>query len=1014
MQIKRQGNFFKGQVLLGLFSFLIVLLLLSMLSANGKQSNKGKMLANKLEQPNSFQAYNMETIDFRKFLDTYAQKGYTILFWSFDDITNNLSESQQMLKRLGSKTMDSIAFRDSYVGVIKDGIFVEEKISSDSLVSIRHDNFLVSGLGFAKKKKKKAAAGIVYIADFTEDKIPVSKAPKRGMNALVYKNDDEFIKETITYNFDFYAEKNPSSPGLKKTFFPTQDKLTIQITGDEFNKIKKKRKEALDLGLLLTYDEDWIPAKVSYQDKEYKAEIRLKGDWTDHLVHKNKWSYKVKLDNGTILGTNKFSVQTAAARNYMGEWMFHQLLKKGDVISLRYSFLNVAVIIEGEGQTQSLYNNIGVMAFEEGFTKYLLENNRRKEGVILKIDESLGWEDFKKGGRNFSNPTLPISAFEMNKILKDSNKYNQFIQAKDMLHSYYLSKKEAPSSIFDYDKFAYWDAVATYTAGIHGHALHNQRFYYNSTTSLLEPVGFDALGYYYAEKPFEVQYSFPEDQAYRNLVLSKLHELMTVDYAGIENLFLQENYMEASDILSSEYPKKSEELKDAMLKRYEKIKSIYSLSHPLDIYLESIDKNSAVLNFRNVTKMDIEVLGINYKKKSLISFLNPIYVKENSFKKDTLAINEGAFNVFFDKAAKTTDRAKFQFISINYRIVGTDKVKSEKIIPYPYDDPSYTKKDVMRMPMEASHFPFMKVEEKTKLVRFVKAAEPWKLAEPLRIEKGYKVVVPPGFEMDIAEGGLIISKSPVYFNGAKESPIKIFSSSGKGGGILVLQTDEKSNLNYTIFDGLKNPSYGKWGVTGAITFYESPVTLQNVNFQNNGCEDALNIVRTNFTMANTYFYNTKSDAFDGDFVTGSISQSFFENLGNDGIDVSGSDISLNHVKVKGASDKAISIGENSSAKIKQVAISDSEIGVNTKDLSTTTIDGLDVKNTRLAFTAFQKKEEFGAGSIVANNVNTLGVDKLFLIEENSSMVLNGKQILTKTKAVKDKMYGNDYGRKSER
>ena len=770
----------------------------------------------------------------------------------------------------------------------------------------------------------------------------------------------------------------------------------------------------MDLGLLLTYDEDWVKAKVSYQGKEYKAEIRLKGDWTDHLVHKNKWSYKVKLDDGTILGTNKFSVQTAAARNYMGEWMFHQLLKKEDVIALRYSFLNVAVIIEGKGQAEPLYNNVGVMAFEEGFTKYLLENNRRKESVILKIDESLGWEDFKKGGRNFSNPTLPISAFEMNKILKDSIKYNQFIQAKDMLHSYYINKKAAPSSIFDYDKFAYWDAVATYTAGTHGHALHNQRFYYNSTTSLLEPVGFDALGYYYAEKPFEVQYSFPEDQAYRNLVLSKLNELMQISYEEIDNLFLHENYIEASDILSLEYPEKSEELKNLMRERYKKIKSIYSLSHPLDIYLESIDENSIALNFRNVTKMDIEVLGINYKKKSLISLSDGIYIKEGSFKKETLKIREGAFNAFFDKVAKTTDRSKFQFISVRYRMVGTDEIKSEKIIPYPYNDDTYTEKDVMRMPMKAANFPFMKVDEKTKTVHFSKAAEPWKLAEPLRIEKGYKVVVPSGFQMDIDEGGLIISKSPIYFNGEKESPIKIFSSSGKGGGIIVLQTRQKSILNHTIFDGLKNPSYGKWAVTGAITFYESPVLFQNVSFKNNGCEDALNIVRTNFTMDGGYFQNTKSDAFDGDFVTGEITKSFFENLGNDGIDVSGSTISLNDVKVKGAGDKAISIGEKSSAMIENVEISDCEIGVNTKDLSTTTIDGLEIENTRLAFTVFQKKEEFGAGSIVANSVHTIGVNKLFLIEENSSMVLNGKQIRTKTKAVKDKMYGNDYGRKSER
>ena len=1013
MKIKRHSGPFEAKFLFGITGLILLFCLLSLLSP--VETAKGSsMPKNKLESAGLFRSQNVEAVDFMGFLDEYAQNGYTILLASYDDIKTNLGDAEGKLKSLGSRQMDSVKFRDSYAGVIQDGRFVKEKRSSDSMATVAHDNFLISGLGFGKKRIDTAAVGITYVEDISNNRTSFTNRLARGMHALVYRNNGQFIKEVTSFHFDLHAEKNPSSGGVKKSFLPLQDKLTIDIEEEDFKEIKEKRKEALGFGLLLTYDDDWVPAKIKYQGKEFKAEIRLKGDWVDHLVHKNKWSYKVKLDNGAIMGTNKFSVQTAAARNYMGEWMFHHLLKKGDVVALRYSFLKVAVNVRSKDSGRALYSNVGVMAFEEGFTKYLLENNRRKESVILKIEESLGWEDFKKGGRNFSNPTLPISAFEMNKILKDSVKYNQFLQAKDMLHSYYLSKKEAPSTIFDYDKFAYWDAVATYTAGTHGHALHNQRFYYNPTTSLLEPVGFDALGYYYAKKPFEVQYSFPEDQAYRNLVLTKLHTLMESTHEDIENLFLQENYLEASDILSSEYPDKKGDLEGLMRERHEKIASIYDLSHPLDIYLEEIGKNKMVLNFRNVTKMDIEILGLKYKKKDLIRLPEPLFVQEGSFKKDTLDIREGAYNVFFDKTVKSTDKSKFQYISVLYRMVGATDIKTEKIIPYPYHDQEYARKDIMRKKMELSRFPFLEVDETKKTLYFTKGDTPWQLTEPLRIDKGYQVIVPAGFEMDIAEGGFVVSKSPMFFNGQKESPIRIFSSSGKGGGLVVLQNMEKSVVRNTIFDRLKNPLYGKWSVTGAVTFYESPVELYNVTFQNNHCEDALNIVRTHFKMEGTHFYNTKSDAFDGDFVTGNITQSSFENLGNDAIDVSGSNISLNNVRVTGAGDKAISIGENSMATMKEVGIADSEIGVNTKDLSITEIDGLNIKNTRLAFTAFQKKEEYGAGKIVADNVISFEVDEMYLIEENSSMTLNGKEIMTKVRAVKDKMYGNDYGRKSER
>lgn len=1013
MKIKRHNNLYRWRIFLAIIGLLIVFSLVTALGSNSDKTSD-TLFSNNLDESQLTEGQPEAAINFEDFLNKYANDGYTILLSSFDDIIGSSSFVQKKLEELGSTISDSLKHRDSYVAVIKDGHLIMEEKSSDSLVTIMHHNFQISGLGYDKKKKKEQTPGIVYVEDVTDDVIAQISDMKRGMYALVYRNDNSQIKETIRYNFDFFADENTSSSGLKKITNVKANGLIITVDEADFSKIKKKRAAAIDLGLLLAEDDDWVKAKVAYQGKEFKAEVRLKGDWTDHLLHKNKWSYKVKLDDGTILGTNKFSVQTAASRNYMGEWMFHELLKKGDVIALRYSFLPVTVLVEGEDQASSLFNNVGIMAFEEGFTKYLLENNGRKESVILKIDESIGWEDFKKGGRSYANISLPISAFEMSKILKDSTKYNQFLHARDLLHSYVVSKDVAASSLFDLDKFAYWDAVATYTAGTHGHALHNQRFYYNPTTSLLEPVGFDALGYYQTKAPFKVQFSFPEDQSYRALVQQKLHSLMQTSYVDIERIFLQENYIEASDILSSEYAQKTKELQNLMRERHKKIEGIYLLNHPMDIYLEKIDNSNIILNFRNVIQFDIEILGLKYKKKNLTQLSQPLLIKQGAFEKDTLNIFEGAFNTFFDKSSKNTNKSKFQEITVQYRYVGTEQVKTKKVIPYPYYDKDYAEKDVMQKKMDYSHFPFMQIDETDKTIHFIKAASPWVLSEPLRIDKGYKVVFAAGFEIDINAGGLIISKSPVFFNGTKETPIKIFSTSGKGGGMVVLQNDLKSSIKHTSFDGLKNPVYGSWSVTGAVTFYESSVDLKNVSFKNNDCEDALNIVRSSFTMDSTYFYNTKSDAFDGDFVTGNINNSFFEELGNDGIDVSGSQITMKNIEIKGAGDKAISIGEKSSATIEQTRISRSAIGVNTKDLSTTDIDGLEIEDTRLAFTAFQKKEEYGAGKIVANNVITSAVTEMYLIEELSTMFLNGKEITKKIKGVKNKMYGNDYGRKSER
>ena len=51
-------------------------------------------------------------------------------------------------------------------------------------------------------------------------------------------------------------------------------------------------------------------------------------------------------------------------------------------------------------------------------------------------------------------------------------------------------------------------------------------------------------------------------------------------------------------------------------------------------------------------------------------------------------------------------------------------------------------------------------------------------------------------------------------------------------------------------------------------------------------------------MTDTRFEDTQSDAFDGDFVTGTIERCTFLNAGNDGIDVSGSKLAIKDIIIK--------------------------------------------------------------------------------------------------------------------
>ena len=109
---------------------------------------------------------------------------------------------------------------------------------------------------------------------------------------------------------------------------------------------------------------------------------------------------------------NKFSLQSPGTRNYLSEWVFHKLLREEGLPSLRYKFK--PLIING--------NDMGVYAIEEHFDKILLESNSFREAPIIKLSETLYWENQSKF-KNTRNKNIYKASFstgfKLNKIQKN-------------------------------------------------------------------------------------------------------------------------------------------------------------------------------------------------------------------------------------------------------------------------------------------------------------------------------------------------------------------------------------------------------------------------------------------------------------------------------------------------------------------------------------------------------------------------------------------------------------------
>lgn len=83
------------------------------------------------------------------------------------------------------------------------------------------------------------------------------------------------------------------------------------------------------------------------------------------------------------MGMKKFSLQSYQRRCGVCDWFFNRILRRNDVLALRYNF--VEAYLNGD--------RLGLYIVEETFDKYLVENNNYREGPILKFDEENFWDN---------------------------------------------------------------------------------------------------------------------------------------------------------------------------------------------------------------------------------------------------------------------------------------------------------------------------------------------------------------------------------------------------------------------------------------------------------------------------------------------------------------------------------------------------------------------------------------------------------------------------------------------
>lgn len=757
------------------------------------------------------------------------------------------------------------------------------------------------------------------------------------------------------------------------------EKISIDIKFQDYQKILQKRDEALKQALLTSSDDDYVPAIVHYKNKNVPVDIRLKGDAIDHIAG-DKWSFRIKVKkNDTLFGMNRFSVQAPARRNYIDEWIFHQLLENEGLPFLRYSFIDIT--LNGK--------HLGTYALEEFFSSALLTNNKLPEGPILKFNESLFFDLVLRSGTwkaHVPDPldeiyiANPIDNFESSK-LADPISYGQFQKAKNLLEGFRTGRLTT-NQVFDVKKLAKFSAIIDLTNAIHTSGWTNLRFYFNPITSRLEPIGYDAFTN--IEGPITSLIGYPPKKEDSEDSIYNLRNSLFKDMEFFKEYTKQLYRMSQPGYIEGFFNDINKELKKNL--------RIIWRSEPLF----SFSKDSSNTAPENIYQ----------NRQYIMNALDPIvgiraYLKESSPKVIVEVANIQPLPVVFQgkilPGRIPNTPLVFQDFelkevpkTLNYQILGVDKIHNTDVIPWTVLDLKDIEKIKEKQTANYYLFDFLSVnwQEKTILVK----PGAWSITADLIIPSGFTFTAGPASGIDIKNSAMIISYSPLKFIGNDEQPVRITSSDKTSKGIWVY-APEKSYLENTVFSN------------NLINFYESPSYINKTYFSGHSTyDDTLHITRSNFQISDSSFKDAESDAIDIDFGEGTISKTSFSGIGNDAMDFSGSKVVVKNNQVKNAGDKGISAGENSFIKVENLSITDSNIGIASKDLSAVDAKNVTIKNGKIGIAVFQKKPEFGPGQATILNLKIENTAQEFLVEKKSFLKVNGQIVEDKETNLKKELY----------
>lgn len=308
-------------------------------------------------------------------------------------------------------------------------------------------------------------------------------------NISFNKQDNAESKEEIEpycngLDYEIFKESFNTPPRKIDVMIPQSKNFYENLANAQLrgNYINDKFKKQL-YGYVTVYYQDFVC--------EFKAKIRISGDWKDHINLDNySSSLDISLLEGNIQGITKFKLFLPRTRNFNNEIFVTTLLKEFDVLTPRTFNINVNL------------NNFfeGIYIFQEKIAKELIESNNLRESLIIESDETFVWINEKdlyyRTFGDSNNKSIILGKYLNNLwISKNHNNYKIFKEATGLFNrSYYSSINDRfnlNSESFDNFEISKFETLSIALNFTHGTLAHNRKFYFDKFSNQFLPIYYD-------------------------------------------------------------------------------------------------------------------------------------------------------------------------------------------------------------------------------------------------------------------------------------------------------------------------------------------------------------------------------------------------------------------------------------------------------------------------------------------------------------------------------------------